>query len=139
MEKNELKKIIKPLIKECIREVFMEQGFIKLIGEATTQTKQQVTETIKKPVQEVKQQVRPQINANQKLMAEEIRKSGFVSKSFDPFANTNALTEAQAGNLGSAPATGPLANIDPNDSGVDISNLMNGNKNVWKALLGGKG
>ena len=31
----------------------------------------------------------------------------------------------------------PLANTDPFDSGIDISNLM-GNKRVWNALLEGK-
>lgn len=132
--KSELKKVIKPLIKECIREVLMEQGFMKLVSESVSPQKQAV-ETIKKPLQEIKQQPKQQTNTNQKLMAEEIRKSGFVSRNFDPFANTTALTEAQAAGT----PMGPMSSIDPNDSGVDISDLMNGNKNVWKALVGGKG
>mgnify|MGYP003336859366 CR=1 FL=1 len=134
MDKVELKKVIKPLIKECIREVLMEQGLSKMISEAA----------VAAPVATQKQEVRAQpvrqnnqINEARKKMIEEIGKSGYMNNSFDPFSNTEALTESQA--TDGAGSHGPLRGIDPNDPGVDISNLMNGNKNVWKALVGGKG
>jgi hypothetical protein len=34
MDKNSLKKIIKPLIKECLTEILYEQGLNKLIEES---------------------------------------------------------------------------------------------------------
>ena len=134
MDKAELKKIIKPLIKECIREVLIEQGLSKMISESVDIAPIQQTQTIKK---QSAQDNRPVINEARKKMLEEIGKSGYMNSRFDPFANTAALTEAQASD--GAASHGPLSNIDPSDPGVDISGLMNGNKNVWKALVGGKG
>ncbi len=32
---NEMKKIIKPLIKECLTEILMEEGLMKLVKENT--------------------------------------------------------------------------------------------------------
>ena len=37
-QKAELKKLIKPLIKECIMEFFVEQGLTKVIAEAKQAT-----------------------------------------------------------------------------------------------------
>jgi len=130
MDKVELKKIIKPLIKECIREVLMEQGLSKMISESITPA-----HVINNKPEENQQS--KQLIENRKRMLEEIGKSGYVNSSFDPFSNTKALTESQASD--GASSYGPLNGVDPNDPGVDISNLMNGNKNVWKALVGGKG
>ena len=127
MDKLEIKKILKPLMKECIREVLMEQGLIKILSETVEQPQVVVK---KQPVVQEK----PQINEARKKMVEDIGKSGYMNNKFDPFANTKPLTEAQA-----AGAPGPMSNIDPSDSGVDISGLMNTNKNAWKARVGGKG
>ena len=141
MDKNDFKKVIKPLLKECLKEILVEQGLTKLISETVATTHQQVKQPI---VQKNSQINAPQntkqtaTNENHRLMMEQIGKSVYLNNSFNPFANTQALSEAQAG-ASSAPSNGPLANIDPNDSGVDISDFMSGNKNVWKALVGGKG
>jgi len=130
MDKTELKKLLKPLMKECIREVLMENGLQKILSEAVVSQpeQKQVTQKVSNT------QEKPQINEARKKMLEDIGKSGYLNSKFDPFANTKPLTEAQA-----AGAPSPMGGIDPDDSGVDISNLMNGNKNVWKALVGGKG
>jgi len=132
MDKAELKKLLKPLMKECIREVLMENGLQKMIAEAVTEQPVQQKVQVQKQAPTIQ---KPQINENQKKMIEEIRNSKLLNNKFDPFAGTSALTEAQAAGT----ATGPMSSVDPNDPGVDISNLMNGNKKVWKALVGGKG
>lgn len=130
MDKIELKKLLKPLMKECIREVLMENGLQKILSETVVSQPEQ-----KQVIQKVANtQEKPQINEARKKMLEDIGKSGYLNSKFDPFANTKPLTEAQA-----AGAPSPMSALDPDDSGVDISNLMNGNKKVWKALVGGKG
>ena len=47
MKKNELKKILKPLIKECIKEVIFEEGALSIITEVVkgTSGSQQIVET----------------------------------------------------------------------------------------------
>lgn len=129
MNKDELKKIIKPLIKECIREVLMEDGLRNILSEAqATPTHIQKQATVSQ---------KPIVTEARKKMLDEIGKSGYMNNKFDPFANTTPLTEAQASNRG--PSTGPLKDIDPSDPGVDINSLMGGsNKKIWKALVGGK-
>lgn len=142
MDKNDFKKVIKPILKECIKEILLEQGLTKLVSETAASINENkiklpaANKSIQtQPIQKAKQSP---INQNHKLMMEEIGKSGYLSNNFNPFANTNPLTEAQAG-AAVASANSPLANIDPNDSGVDITDFMSGNTNVWKALVGGKG
>ena len=132
MDKSELKKAIKPLIKECVREVLMEQGLLKIVSESTVVKPK---EPVAKATRTEQAPTKKPVNENHRLMMEEIGRSGYLNSRFDPFSGTQALTEAQA----TGAATGPMSSVDPNDPGVDISNLMNGNKNVWKALVGGKG
>ena len=131
MNKEELKKFMKPLMKECIREILIEDGLKNVVSEAKASAV-----PVEKQPQPAKQQ-NPVITEARKKMLEEIGKSGYMNNKFDPFANTTALTEAQASN--GASSSGPLKDVDPRDPGIDITELMNGsNKKIWKALVGGK-
>ena len=129
MDKATLKKLLKPLMKECVREVLMEQGLNSIVSEVVqpAQTKQTVVSN--------QPQQKPQVNESRKKMLEEIGKSGYMNSRFDPFLNTKPLTESQA----AEGVAGPMGSIDPSDPGIDISGFMNGNTNKWKALVGGKG
>jgi len=132
MNIKEIKATLKPLIKECIREVLMEAGLSKMLTEAKYEP-----EPVQAPVkkQEPSKQVQ-QISEGRKKMLEEIGKSGYMNNKFDPFAGTKALTESQSKE---GPSMGPLKDIDPSDPGVDISGLMNNsNKKVWNTLINGK-
>lgn len=134
MDSKEIKAMLKPLIKQCIKEVLMEEGLGRIISEAKTAN---IVEQ-RQPVQQ-KQAAKketPQLLENRKKLLDEIGRSGYVNSSFDPFSGTKPLTEAQASG---GEKTGPLRDVDPSDPGVDITGLMNGNnKKVWNALLGGK-
>jgi len=138
MDKAELKKILKPLMKECIREVLMEQGLMKLMSEnvSVQQTTNFQQKKQQAPAEKTKQN--NEIDQYRKTMLESIGKSGYLNNQFDPFSGTKPLTESQAA---SASPTSRTSNIDPavlDDPGIDISGFM-GNKNTWKALIGGKG
>lgn len=121
MKINELKQIIKPLIKECLKEVLIEEGFTKMLSEAIqrpsvveqikTVEKQRVAETSvqKKNLQEIQQ-------AKKKLL-DSIGNTGF-----DPFNGTEPLKEDKE--------------VKGADPGIDISSLM-GNKQIWKQTLDG--
>ncbi len=108
MKKEDLKQLIKPLIKECLKEVLIEEGFTKMLSESA-KISVQTTPTI----------IKPQINKlqeNRKKALDEIGKNGF-----DPFANSQPLREDKE--------------IIGSDPGVDISDLIGENKQIWRSTL----
>jgi hypothetical protein len=115
MKAHELKQIIKPLIKECLKEVLIEEGFTKMLSESVRQPT--AVEQIKTETTRAKQDIQAQkaalLEAKKKLI-DNIGKSGF-----DAFAGTQPLRESEE------------VNANP---GIDISSLM-GNKEVWKQTL----
>ena len=146
MKKQELARILKPLVKQCIKEVLFEEGVLSnvisevVIGlNAGTQPIVENTEptpTPRKPQQRPRDEEserRKQImNETRKKMLDAIGQSSY--NGVDLFEGTKPISSAPA--PGSPPAHGPLANVDPGDSGVDISALMNKTP-LWNALLGG--
>lgn len=141
MDKTQFKKILKPLMKECLKEILMEQGMLKVLSEAVQAEAPKQVQPVKQPLTEAKTvEKNEKVEEYKKKMLESIGKSGYVNSEFNPFANTEALNEGQAPT--SEPKLGMKSNIDPavlNNPGVDISGLMAMSKNAWKAHMGGKG
>jgi hypothetical protein len=133
MKKEELKNIIKPLIKECLKEVLIEEGFTKMLSESMQSiSKEQIPEQ-PKIVQELKNE---STNKNKqsllevrKKMLDEIGMNGF-----DAFAGTVPL---QQGGIPNAPAVS-VTTFNPTDSGIDISKLMSGKLKATMTALNGK-
>jgi len=123
MKKNELKALMKPLIKECLKEVLIEEGFAKVLSE----TVQKEQEPIVHKFEKIQQQpvAKPNLSENRKKMLDAIGMNGF-----DPFAGTKPISNTQE----YAPDLSVTA-IPPGDKGIDISNLLKENKNVWKQQL----
>lgn len=142
MNKEALKTILKPVLKECLEEILAEQGLLKVLAEAQVTEvkiepkKQEIKKHIQKLVGDAPQVAKKAINETHERMQKELREAGLLNRNFDPFAGTKPLTESQA--AGAAPV-GPLSGVDPQDKGVDISGIMNMAANKWKAHLGGKG
>jgi hypothetical protein len=115
---NELKNMIKPLIKECLNEILVEEGFKKIMQESVSH---QEVKTVSAPISRVAEPVREKINeAKEKLkefkkqMMDEIGGAGF-----DPFGGTAPITDKESSG----------------DSGVDISSLLNANGSAWRSTL----
>lgn len=114
MKKEQLKLIIKPLIKECLKEVLIEEGFTKMLSESVEASIQVPT---KNNIQPVKQNsALRELQENRKKMLNEIASSGF-----DPFGGTQPLKEDKE--------------VLSGDPGIDISKLVGENKQVWKQTL----
>ena len=138
MKKNELKKVLKPLIKECIKEVMFEQGTLSAIIAEVVQglggavISESRSTPLPRPInrleteQEAKKR-RNQSTAKRKQMLESIGKDSF--NGVDLFEGT---TPAPAPSKG---GQGALSGMDPRDAGVDISKFMGASGN-WKALAG---
>jgi hypothetical protein len=141
MDKEELKKILKPLIKECIKEVMFETGVLsKIVSEVAVGLSSDDRQVIKEsPAQKPRLVAEPtpdrqaankKLNEYKKKFAEEVSKENYGGVNL--FEGTSPL--ASGGVPGGQASMGPMANIDPADSGVDISGLMAQNGNSWKAL-----
>ena len=143
MKRSELKKMIKPLVKECVQETILNDGLLSSIVSEVAQgmgnqflveNKEQVVPAMsnensvqvelmetkrKEQLKEYKQQLLDQIGAE-------------AYGGIDLFEGTKPA----APELSAAQAASPLANKDPSDAGVDISGIVAlGGKN-WKALMG---
>jgi len=139
MKRTELKKIIKSIVKECINESLLEDGVLsKVISEVMKGVHTQPT------IVEAKAPVVP-IRDNKKLMQKERNKlMETKQKMLDAIGNEayngvnlfeGTSPVSKAGSPGRGPeAQGPLSDVDPGDSGVDISSLM-GKSGIWKQIV----
>ena len=122
------KAALKKLIKECLREVLLEEEILtKAISEAVSNTgKHVVTETKTTNVDAEKEndEARQKIN--------EVKRKLLSSINADAYGGVD-LFEGTTPMRAETNTKGPMRNIDPNDSGVDISKLPGAN--VWKHLI----
>ena len=142
MNKTQLKKLIKPVVKECIQEVLIEEGLL-------TEVVSQVTAGLaKQPIVENKPKKRKNKLFNEDLQIQ--RKSREANKKLqehrrklldsigtdayngvDLFEGTEPMT--QSGTPGQAHKPSVLGD-NPNDAGVDISSIMGNASQIWKAI-----
>jgi|TARA_R100000388_G_C7196368_1_gene136130 hypothetical protein len=132
MNKTELKKILKPLIKQCIKEVIFEDGTLSNIvsevarGLGSTPV---ITET--RTSKNKKMNLESESDAKARLerkkrMLDAIGKDAF--NGVDLFEGTTpAPPQREQGQ-------GALSGVDPRDPGVDISNFAS--SGMWKKLAG---
>jgi hypothetical protein len=138
VKRTELKKILKPLIKECIKEVIFEDGTLStIISEVVKGTStQQVVHETKAPqrleTNQESQQRRSQLLKEQKKkMLDAIGRDAF--NGVDLFEGTTPTTKA-AGRSNAPAGAKALDGVSPQDPGVDISSF--GTSGIWKKLAG---
>lgn len=138
MKKDQLKKALKPVIVECVREALYEEGVLSsiisevvqglganVISEAQPRKSAPIQETFERPEPEV----RSKLNQTRKQLLEAVSAGAY--NGVDLFEGVTP-TKAQA-----SPAPGdPLADADPGDPGIDISGIMSVGGKKWKALSG---
>ena len=121
MNKNELKKILKPLIKECIKEViFEEDGALSHIIKEVAGglgNKEQINEIKMAPP-------KPKKKSNQQLRQRKKRLLDAIGK--DAYGGVNVFegTTPAPASSPEGQARGPLSDVAANDPGVDISGLF---------------
>jgi hypothetical protein len=127
---DKLRKVLKPLIKECIKEIIFEEGVLSsIIREAQGSPAKEVIKEDKpfsKFVKESKKENKQLAETRKKMRA---AIAGKIGADFDPFEGTSPLTNQQASG---APSQSPMAGVDPSDKGVDISNIPGMGK--WGAI-----
>ena len=132
MKKNELKETLKPLIKECIKEVMFEDGTLStIISEVVKGVSAQpvMVESVSSPppvdtereqkISEMREAHRQEVEEQRKSLNEAVAKR---LGGIDVFEGTTPISKAGQEGAPSAPAS-PLQGMDPHDPGVDISKL----------------
>tara|TARA_R100000152_G_C6700305_1_gene129973 strand:- start:142 stop:555 length:414 start_codon:yes stop_codon:yes gene_type:complete len=137
MKKDEFKQ----MIKESVKEVLVEEGVLKsVISEvvkavATTQSENPLPENKSAFTQQVNEEATKrrtqQLAETRKKMLDAIGNDSYGG--VDLFEGTTPIKNAGNPNSSGAPSSA-LEGVDPNDSGVDISNLFSG-VDVWKKLI----
>lgn len=137
-EMQKLRKILKPLVMECIKEAIFEEGVLSTlvaeIASGMNPTAQSIVETPsleptkqnKLNMQVQSERVSQRLQESKSKMLEAIGKDAYGG--VNVFEGTEPLKPASA-----APAS-PLANRDPRDQGVDIDGLLGAFGQKWNAL-----
>lgn len=135
MKREELKKTLRPLIKECIKEVIFEEGVLSgIISEVVKGTSdQRIVETPQQPVYQ-----KPQVDVEeQRRKLQEQRKRMLDAIGRDAYNGVDLFEGTTPTSVPSAPSHGPLSGTDANDAGVDLS-ALGVNTSIWSKLAKGK-
>tara|TARA_Y100000310_G_scaffold226983_1_gene229178 strand:+ start:3794 stop:4195 length:402 start_codon:yes stop_codon:yes gene_type:complete len=133
MKRSQLKKMLKPLIQECIKEALYEEGLLKNIVsqvvEGYSQGAQPIME-VQRPREPSKQeineskQIKAQLTETKQKMLKAIGQSSYAG--VNVFEGTTPMRSAEpsAGNI--------MEGVEPRDPGVDISKFFN---HKWGKLI----
>lgn len=131
MKKTDLKKIIKPLVKECIHEVLLEEGLLSNVvsevakGLSTTPViKEQDTQT---PTPKPRKR---DYTVDRKKLMDAI--GGDAYNGVDLFEGTTPAPAQQERSAGSVDLG------DPDDAGVDIGSILGQSSRIWESMNKGK-
>ena len=133
MKKSELKQLIKPIVKECINEVLLEEGLLSnVVAEVAKGLRQNViVESQPVPIQESTQHQRQATQSRTQM--QQHRKSLMASIGSDGY-NGMDLFEGTTPMEGHTPVAGHPDLGSPSDAGVDISSLVGDSSAIWQAL-----
>ena len=122
MKKNEFKKILKPLIRQTVNEVILEEGLLSGIVAEVARGMSAA------PLVEKKERVNsvPAEEDYERDRQKRIKRLNESSALGDIFKNTKELPEQ---------SNGALSGVHPQDSGVDISAIQKIANGKWKHLM----
>jgi len=143
MKKSDLKQLIKPLVKECIHEVLLEEGLLSnvvaevakgmqgnnLVVEARSpQPERMFNENLQ--MKRKTDESRQKLKEHRKKLLDAVGRDAYNGVNL--FENTAPLK--QASNPTGGPEMPPVLGDDPGDAGVDISSIMGNASHIWQAM-----
>ena len=135
MNKAELKKILRPLIKECIKEVIFEDGtlstIISEVLKGTSGGTVMLEDTSPKVDHRAAEVKRKRILEQKRKMLDAIGKDAY--NGIDLFEGTTAAPSPRGAS--NPHGSGALDGVSPSDPGVDISNFGI-SPSIMKKLVG---
>jgi len=143
MKKADLKQIIKPLVKECIHEVLLEEGLLSnVVAEVAKGLQQNVivesqAPRRRAPAPQQRKSSKPpppqRKNSESTQKINQYRQSLMDSIGNDAYNGVN-LFEGTDPMGNSEPAQGQPDLGDPKNAGVDITAMMDKSSAIWQAL-----
>ena len=138
MKKSDLKQLIKPLLKECIHEVLIEEGMLSnIVSEVAQGMQAQPLVESRAPTRtppsrgaeaRKMKETRKKMNARRQELMDSIGKDAY--NGMDLFEGTAPMTREET----KGPSAGSVDLGSSGDSGVDISSLVGGASHVWNAM-----
>jgi hypothetical protein len=138
VKKQELKKIIKPIVQECINEVLLSEGLLaSVISEVVsglTSTQQLLADhPVDSPTTSAAQEA-TKLKETRERMLDAIGRDAY--KGVNVFEGTTPMVQSATAGPAAA-ASNPLSNVDPRDPGVDISRVFGSMSSKWGKIAKG--
>ena len=132
MKKSDLKQLIKPLVKECIHEVLIEEGMLSNVVAEVAKGMQGSVIAESAPAATYERSTPPPPPRENKAHREQLMNAigADAYNGVDLFEGTQAMSSYEA----SEPKGGSVDLGSPRDAGVDISSLMGGASRMWNAM-----
>ena len=146
MNKKELKQLIKPIVKECINEVLLQEGVLSsiisevMIGTQNAVLQEQPKRKPKTPTRRLEsddeamrrlQERKSRSQDSKRKLLEAIGTDAYGG--VDLFEGTQALNSGGNPDAGVQPQ-GALSGYAPDDAGVNIDGLLNIAGGAWKKI-----
>lgn len=132
MNKSELKKLIKPVVKECIHEVLLEEGLLSnIVSEvAKGMTADRIVESQTPPpaapsISKRSKETKIKLEEHRRRMSEAAGNTAYNGVNL--FEGTTPIDNNQ-----SQPGNTDLG--DPRDAGVDISSIVGAGAQIWQNM-----
>ena len=138
MKKSQLKRVIKPIVEECINEVLLEKGLLSnIISEVVKGIQPMQPVMQQKPVMQenkLMQQQRQELQEQKYEMMKAQKRKLLDAAGFgvDVFSGTEPIEEAADPSNGQEAA---LSGVAPSDPGVDIAGIMAVANRDWSKMI----
>ena len=142
MKKSDLKQLIKPLVKECIHEVLLEEGLLSNVvaevakgmqGNLVVETRKQQPEQMFNENMQMKRKTdesRQKLKDHRRKLLDAVGADAYNGVNL--FEGTSPLKKNS--NSTGGPEVPSVLGDDPGDAGVDISSIMGNASKVWQAM-----
>ena len=132
--------MLKPLIKECVKEMILEEGLLTNIvsevaagmqGNLVTETRQ--PQPKREHIVDENQNIKRKSNeARQKLKEHRQRLMDSIGK--DAYGGVDLFEGTEPTRQQAAPRAGAVDLGDPNDAGVNLDSILGNASHIWKAM-----
>ena len=132
MKKTDLKQLIKPLVKECIHEVLLEEGLLSnVVAEVARGLQPNLVVESQEAATEVPQLKRKAEKS--RVQMKEHRQKLMKAIGQDAYGGIN-LFEGTEPTTHSEPQEGQPDMGNPNDAGVDLSSILGNSAEIWQSI-----